>query len=138
MNGTGAVRCWGLNNYGQLGNGGTSNVLNPPSSDVLTGVAQIAAGYAHTCALMSVAGGVRCWGWNVYGQLGNGGSSNVLSPPSISVGAGVAQIAAGQYHTCALISGTGGLRCWGSNTYGQLGNGRTSDVLFSLPTFIFI
>jgi hypothetical protein len=50
---------------------------------------------------------VRCWGWNDVGQLGNGGTSNVLSPPSSDVLTGVAQIAAGQYHTCALMSGTG-------------------------------
>ena len=109
-----------------------------PSPIVLTGVAQIAAGNAHTCALIKGTGGVRCWGYGLYGQLGNGGTSNVLSPPSSDVLTGVAQIAAGLEHTCALMSGTGGLRCWGSNNYGQLGNGGISNVLFTLPTFIFI
>ncbi len=69
-----------------------------PSQIVLTGVAQIAAGWDHTCVLMSGTGGVRCLGFNQYGQLGNGVTSNVLSAPSSDVLTVVAQIAAGRAH----------------------------------------
>ena len=87
---------------GQLGNGLTADLLSPPSLDVLTGVAQVAEGYTHTCALMT-SGGVRCWGGGMLGQLGNGLLGEVLSPPTQDVLTGVAQISAGMFHTCALI-----------------------------------
>jgi len=79
---TGGVRCWGLNNSGQLGDG--TNTSNYTTGDVLTGVRAIAAGYSHTCALMET-GGVRCWGANLYGQLGDGGGP-VRSTPVQVVG----------------------------------------------------
>ena len=66
----GRLRCWGWNNVGQLGNGTQSQVprLAPPTTDLLTGVRQIAAGADHTCILTG-AGGLRCWGGNIFGQL---------------------------------------------------------------------
>jgi alpha-tubulin suppressor-like RCC1 family protein len=66
---SGGVRCWGENIQGQLGDGTTTNRSIPPTSDVLSGVAAIAAGNAHTCALMTT-GGIRCWGANGDGRLG--------------------------------------------------------------------
>ena len=125
---TGGVRCWGHNQFGQLGDGTTTDLHSPPSNDVLTGVAQIAAGWHHTCALMSGTGGVRCWGSNDNGQLGDGTTNDRYSPPSSDVLSGAVQIAAGGYHTCALIVGTGDVQCWGSNYYGQLGDGTTNDL----------
>jgi len=67
----GGVRCWGLNDNGQLGDGTTTSRSTPPTSDMLTGVQAITADYAHTCALMGT-GGVHCWGGNDNGQLGDG------------------------------------------------------------------
>ena len=128
MSATAGVRCWGWNGNGQLGNGATSNVYNPPGSDLLTGVSQIVAGDFHTCALMSATGGVRCWGYNSYGQLGDGTTTDLHSPPSSNVLTGVSYIAAGSYHTCVLMSWTGGIRCWGSNDHGQLGDGTATDL----------
>jgi len=115
---TGGVRCWGDNQYGQLGDGSTVNSSTPPSSDVLTGVQAIATGEINTCALMQT-GGIRCWGYNFD-----------LSPPTNDALTGVKAIAAGFNHTCALMQ-TGGVRCWGDDVYGQLGDGglfRTSPV----------
>ena len=132
MSDTVGVRCWGYNFYGQLGDGTTTDLHNPPSSDVLAGVSQIAAGYGHTCALMSGSGGVRCWGYNSNGQLGDGTTTDLHSPPSSDVLAGVSQIAAGSYHTCALMMSTSGVRCWGYNSNGQLGDGTTTS-LYSPP-----
>ena len=76
------------------------------------------------CALFS-GGGVRCWGANGAGQLGDGGGANRGSPPVVDALAGVTAVAAGAAHTCALSS-DGGVRCWGANASGQLGDGSTT------------
>lgn len=124
---SGGVKCWGQNQSGQLGD---SSVQNQTAAvDVVglaSGVAAIAAGSEHSCALTS-AGGVKCWGANGSGQLGDG--STTLSRTAIHVAglsAGVSAIAAGDYHTCALTSG-GGVKCWGGNQNGQLGDGTAID-----------
>jgi len=120
----GGVMCWGWNLYGQLGDGTQTQRTTPVDVSGLTsGVAAIAAGEGHTCALTS-GGGIKCWGHNLYGQLGDG-TTTVLRTTPVDVSGlanGVAAIAAGYYHTCALTSG-GGVKCWGYNLYGQLGDG---------------
>lgn len=128
---SGRVRCWGWNRAGQLGYGHTLNIGDhqTPSvgGDALIGgkATQIAAGRRHTCALLE-GGQVRCWGWNEHGQLGYGHTRNIgdEAPPhsagSVDVGGRVEQISAGGDHTCTLLEG-GALRCWGTNSDGQLG-----------------
>ncbi len=88
----------------------------------LVGVQQITAGFGHTCALLT-SGTLDCWGSNSSGQLGNGGSTpDSGSPLAVSSLSGDASAAAaGYYHTCALTT-AGEVKCWGGNTYGQLGN----------------
>jgi alpha-tubulin suppressor-like RCC1 family protein len=109
---SGGVKCWGNNASGQLGNGTLSS-----------GVSAIALGATHTCALMT-GGGVRCWGNNGSGQLGDGTTNNRLAPTGVNgLGIGVSAVAAGDTHTCALITSGGAVKCWGSNDRGQLGNG---------------
>ena len=124
----GAVKCWGDDYYGELGNGATTgNQVSPVAASGLTsGVTAIAAGGYHTCAL-TTAGAVKCWGWDQSGELGNGATTgNQVSPVAVSgLTSGVTAIAAGGYHTCAVTI-AGAVKCWGSDDYGQLGNGATT------------
>ena len=85
----------------------------------------IATGDSHTCAVTS-AGGVQCWGYNYYGQVGDGTQVGRTAPVDVSdLSAGVDSLALGRYHSCALTS-AGGVKCWGDNQFGQLGDGSTS------------
>jgi alpha-tubulin suppressor-like RCC1 family protein len=151
----GAVKCWGDNLAGELGDGTSTGpetcvgptLPDPPCSTtpidptgLTSGVAAVSAGGLHTCALTR-AGGVKCWGDNNAGELGNGTSSGpqactrtffgagtacITTPVDVSgLTSGVAAITAGLFHTCALTT-SGGVKCWGLNYVGELGNGTNS------------
>ncbi|MCH8994391.1 MAG: hypothetical protein IH959_05405 [Chloroflexi bacterium] len=120
---SGAVRCWGENISGQLGNRTTANSSTPVDVENLDGKAvAITAGIRHTCAL-TAAGGVKCWGTNAFGQIGDGTIQNRSEPVGVSgLQHGVVAIGGGGYHTCA-VTVAGGVKCWGRNSEGQVGNG---------------
>lgn len=122
----GGVKCWGENSWGQLGAGDNlGHGLPTEVTGLATGIAAVSAGYAHTCAL-TVAGTVKCWGFNADGRLGDGSQLDSNVPVDVSGLAGVRAIAAGGQHTCALtLAGT--VSCWGFNGNGQLGDGSTVD-----------
>lgn len=125
----GGVKCWGNNDFGELGSGTATNHHRPMDvSGLGTGVTAIAAGTLHACALTS-AGGVKCWGYNEGGQLGDGTTTRRYKPVGVSgLASGVTAISAGTglfLHTCALTS-AGGVKCWGDNEGGALGDGTTT------------
>jgi hypothetical protein len=127
----GAVKCWGHNVYGMLGNGTatTHAASSPVPVDVqnLSGpVVALAAGYFHICALIS-GGTVNCWGYNMKGMIGAGGSGDVVGIAQPVPGiAGATAVIAGSFHSCAVTSG--GVKCWGDNTNLQLGVPRPPDA----------
>jgi len=124
----GAVKCWGYNAWGEIGDGtsGTDRFTPVAVSGMGSGVAGVAAGSYHTCAV-TVSGGVKCWGANFYGQLGDGSTTSWATGVDVSgLANDVASLSAGDHHTCALTT-SGGLRCWGRNLDGQLGDGAASD-----------
>jgi alpha-tubulin suppressor-like RCC1 family protein len=134
---TGAVYCWGWNNNGELGINSTTEsnvpvqVAGVGGSGLLSGIASITAGGDHTCTL-STTGAVYCWGGQ--GALGNNSTTQSNVPVQVAgVGgsgllSGIAGIAGGWSHTCAL-SVTGRIDCWGYNPDGQLGNNSTTSSL---------
>jgi cysteine-rich repeat protein len=133
----GTVKCWGHNNFGQLGDGTTTTRYQPTFADgspaLVTGIAtaiQIAVGYEHACALLA-DGTAKCWGSHNDGELGDGTpvtTAGKTTPVAVAGLSGAVQIAAGRTHTCALL-GDGTVKCWGSNIYGQLGDGTVTPRL---------
>jgi hypothetical protein len=126
----GGAMCWGFNSIGQLGDGRACGDQCTPVHvlGLTSGVAAVTVGDDHACAL-TTGGGVKCWGANFAGQLGDGGGcGNTCFTPVDVVGlsSGVLAVSAGGSHTCAVLAG-GGVKCWGDNVKGQLGDGSTSS-----------
>jgi alpha-tubulin suppressor-like RCC1 family protein len=123
------VYCWGYTYEGEL-----ANHFGMPSQPTPTmiGVASVAydrlyAGDKHACAIESGGSTARCWGWDLYGQLGDGssGPSADAFAPEVLPGAW-RSFGLGRFHSCGIKT-DGSLWCWGNNNHGQLGLGTTVD-----------
>jgi len=119
------VKCWGLNDDGQLGNNATSTSLIPAMVSGITNANVISAGIDYTCAVL-LGGTVNCWGLNDDGQLGNNATSTSLIPAMVIGITAATVVSAGESHTCAVLLG-GTVNCWGLNNDGQLGNATTTN-----------
>jgi alpha-tubulin suppressor-like RCC1 family protein len=132
----GGVRCWGANNYGQTGSGAVSGFVSAPQIAIPDGAGAVvvaSSGY-HACAVVN--GGVKCWGYNASGQLGNGTKVDSSVPvDAIAPNLGATAISTGLFHTCAIVNG--GVQCWGGNGNGQLGSGNENSSLVPITTTFF-
>ena len=123
---TGVLKCWGLNDNGQLGDGSTTSRWTPVISGPFpTAISAVDLGMYISCAVL-VDTTAMCWGWNGMGALGDGTTVSRWVPTLVSGLTGVNQISPNYYHTCAVLSDTT-VKCWGRNTYGELGNGTTTN-----------
>ena len=130
----GTVRCWGPEG-GTLGRGSMGGAIGDDETPASAGdlafdepVSQIDVGFGHVCVVVS-GGRVRCWGVDSVGQvtglLGLAAGAGTLpaeDAPVVDMGGEVVQVSSGFNHNCALMR-TGAVRCWGSNSSGQLGYG---------------
>ncbi len=135
----GAVRCWGDDSVGQLGNGTTGGVTTTPVTvtGLSSGVTSLAAGGSTACAV-TAAGAVQCWGSNLEGQLGIGKTdlqqrfSTV--PVTVSgLASGQRSVSVGSGHSSCAVSVAGAVRCWGYNRNGYLGDGTEADSTVPVP-----
>jgi alpha-tubulin suppressor-like RCC1 family protein len=131
----GSVRCWGSGRRGFLGNGINASIgddelpIDTPEIEFGGTAVDLSVGNEHVCVRIA-EGGVRCWGANAEGQLGNGTTSNVLlaeAAEEVQLGGDATELALGFDNSCALMT-TGALNCWGSGSSGQLGHGNTESV----------
>lgn len=143
---TGRVKCWGQNQFGQLGYGHVDHIGDDETPEGVGYVslgglaAQVVAGGLHTCAVLE-SGDVVCWGDNTHGQLGRNSTATIGDdelPSDVGAvdlnGTLVASVAVGGLHTC-VVTGEGRVICWGRNNFGQLGYGHTSDIGDDEPAF---
>jgi alpha-tubulin suppressor-like RCC1 family protein len=121
INTGGSAFCWGLNQDGQLGNGGSGSSNTPQAVSGGLTFAGITAGLRHTCGL-ATDGQAWCWGDNTYGELGDGTNTPSRVPVQVTSGLTFAYLKAGELFTCGITS-AGAAYCWGDNEYGQLGDG---------------
>jgi alpha-tubulin suppressor-like RCC1 family protein len=133
------IYCWGVNGFGQLGQGSDTGPetcpFDAPCSTrpvaVIGGLRfrRVSTGFAHGCGVTTDFR-AYCWGYNQFGQLGDGsGSFNNPTPVRVAGGVRFRTLGPGQNHTCGVTYPDNRAYCWGDNTYGQLGDGTQTSRL---------
>jgi alpha-tubulin suppressor-like RCC1 family protein len=121
--------CWGNNSNSECGQPSSTYAISTPVAigfGMLGAPQLVSATGGHSCSLLS-GGGVYCWGWNVYGDLGDPNSTvgaNVQNPVPVATLTGVSKLATDSYSNCAVLT-NGKVRCWGVQRFGALGDGHT-------------
>lgn len=124
----GSIWCWGNNLFYRLGDGTEVNRSEPVASVAFTAPLQLSLGGAHACARGGTGGGqVKCWGYNMEGQLGDGSTLERTAGAFVSGLSDASSIAAGGSHSCAARA-TGDIVCWGNNGGYQLGDGTMTHA----------
>jgi len=126
---SGQVKCWGKNDWGQLGRDAGGDEILPRDVPGLASAVDLQAGANYACALMA-GGAIRCWGYNsAYGSLGRGVKveGSFAMPADVLLDAGATSIAVGSEHACAVLEG-GKAVCWGHNWNGKLGDGTNDSA----------
>lgn len=135
--------CWGYNPSGQVGDNSIVSRSSPTAvastlkfaqiemssgfgngGPVVPASGNVAGAWGHTCAL-TAAGAAWCWGWNAYGQLGDGTKTDRLAPVAVQGSLAFGTLGLGGASSCGMSGNV--IRCWGANYYGQLGNGSYTD-----------
>jgi alpha-tubulin suppressor-like RCC1 family protein len=137
---SGSVYCWGRNDVGRLGNGGSTDTSEPSAIASSLTFTQLDAGFTHACAV-ATSGGAYCWGANNSGEVGVAEPADLSRVPMLVSGGGTyAEVAAGwnagSAHSCGISADRKTVRCWGRDDYGQLGNGGTSQTRRDVPVTV--
>lgn len=137
---TGIGYCWGRNDVGRLGNGGTNDTSEPSVIVSPLTFTQLDTGFTHACAV-ATNGDAYCWGANNYGEVGVSEPADLSRVPMLVSGGGTyAEVAAGwnagSAHSCGISADRKTVRCWGRGDYGQLGNGGTSQTRTDVPVTV--
>ena len=127
INSSGAIKCWGENGNGQLGNGGGNAALSPIQVSGLTSGWKSVTAFGNSTCAVNTNGAAKCWGADSQGQVGNGttGSDYAVPTDPIGMSSGVKDISIGYAGTCALMT-TNSLNCWGHRW--SLGNGSSTTA----------
>src|SRR5207253_560701 len=133
---SGAAYCWGAGGY--IGDGTTTQRLVPTSvaGGLTFASVNAAAGTgftntAYSCGV-TTSGDAYCWGYNTFGTLGDGTTTQRLVPNTVAGGLTFADVRAGGNHTCGVTT-RGAAYCWGLNGNGELGDGTTTERLVPMP-----
>ena len=124
----GTLWCWGTNDKGQLGDGTMTSHFTPaPIAMLGNSVVGVAANGRHACARL-IGGTLRCWGWNVRGELGDGSTTDRPLPIGVTgFGSAIVEVSAGENHVTCARTAAGDVFCSGVNDAGQLGDGTTTN-----------
>lgn len=124
---TGPIQCWGGLGFGELGDGSsTANQTNPVNVNTISSAKDLSSGEDHSCAILE-SGDLYCWGKNDRGQVsGDGDVTMKTSPVQVPINVVVDEVVTGNQHTC-VITNTNLVKCWGSNSNGQIGDGSILD-----------
>lgn len=126
---SGDLFCWGDRNYGKLGSGSaTVNITSPQKVSGTAKYKSVALGNYHACGV-TTSNTVSCWGYNKYGQVGDGTITDVFTPKAVAGLSNVEVVDVGAYFSCAKIVGSTTIYCWGANEQGQQGSPIATTVL---------